>query len=604
MAELGREHRTTPVTREDFVRELFRYLDPLRAHYSELGARVVIGHTSAQYEDEVIPMEAWARPLWGLVPLWAGGGHDAFFEDVYRRGLVAGTDPASPEYWGGCRDHDQKFVEMAAIAYGLLLAPGVLWEPLSDEERVRVAAWLGQINEHACPDGNWLFFCVLVNVALRSLGMPFDEAMLERCLARLDDFYLGEGWYQDGPTGVADYYVPFAFHFYALLYARTEVARDPERAGRYRERARELAPQLALLFSDRGEAVPYGRSMTYRFAQAAFFSAAAAFGLGENGAGSKPDAASLMGAEAKQLSSSQLKGLVARSLGWWGEQPVFDNGGVLTIGYRYPNLHMAEGYNAPGSPFWALKAFACLALPAGDPFWELESAALPVLPELTVIARGHQLVQRAGGEVALYPDGAEPGHPFAQAAAKYSKFVYTTRFGFSVARGARTLEDAAPDSCLAFVLGAEPACGGRPARSGHVFVREGIDEARVEAGEHGPVMVSRWSPWPGIEVETRVEPIAGAAAGTHVRRHRVTSSIACEAYDCGFAVPGDYHTVDLASAERTCRVRATGVVTGEPTLIKAEANTNVTCGKTVIPAVRYEISVGVTELATEIVVQG
>ena len=683
----------TPISRDDFTKQLFLYLDPLRPHYSELGARVTIGHTSAQYEDEVIPMEAWARPLWGLAPFWAGGGHDAFFEDVYRRGLVAGTDPASPEYWGDCRDHDQKFVEMGAIAYALMLAPGVLWEPLADEERARVAAWLAKINEHECPPGNWLLFCVLVNVALRRLGQPYDERMLADSLRRADGFYLGDGWCQDGPTGVLDYYVPFAFDFYGLVLAEVEDAwtRAGESepllgeagwAARFRERAGLLAPQLATLFSDRGEGVPYGRSMTYRFAQVAFFSAVAAFGAGEGQAESGAPAACAcdVGAGAAgavcarsvgasevasdtevippelldvRLGPAEVKGLVARSLAWWSEQPVFDNGGILSIGYRYPNLHMAEGYNAPGSPLWALKAFACLALPAGDPFWALPAAPLPELPEVAAIARGHQLVQREGGEAALYPDGSEPGHPFAQASAKYSKLCYTTRFGFSAARGSRTLEDAAPDSCLAFVIGGQPAQGDRPARAGHVFVREGVEKAclvRTEAGSLA--MDSLWSPWPGIEVETVVEPIAGAAAGSHVRRHRVTSSIPCEAYDCGFAVPGDYHTVGLAEAEHTCRVRALGgsggqgadlaadlsaapapgavsgepapraasapgaisgqsapraasapsAISGQPTLIKAEANTNVSCGKTVIPAVRYQISVGTVELITEVLV--
>ena len=141
------------LTRENFERLLFRYLDPLKLHYDPHGARVFLAGGSAQYEDEVIPMEAWARPLWGLAPFWAGGGRssDGFFESVYPAGLAAGTDPEHPEYWGTCRDHDQMFVEMAAIAYGLLLAPDVLWEPLSDLERDHVVTWLSQVNSHAFP---------------------------------------------------------------------------------------------------------------------------------------------------------------------------------------------------------------------------------------------------------------------------------------------------------------------------------------------------------------------------------------------------------------------------------------------------------------------
>ena len=61
--------------------------------------------------------EGFARPLWGLVPFWAGGGSCPEFEQLYLSGLAAGTDPENPEYWGGFQDIDQRFVEMAAIAY-------------------------------------------------------------------------------------------------------------------------------------------------------------------------------------------------------------------------------------------------------------------------------------------------------------------------------------------------------------------------------------------------------------------------------------------------------------------------------------------------------
>lgn len=41
---------------------------------------------------------------------------------------------------------------------------------------------------------------------------------------------------------------------------------------------------------------------------------------------------------------------------------------MLTIGYAYPNILMSENYNVPGSPYWCMKAFAFLMLPAGHPF--------------------------------------------------------------------------------------------------------------------------------------------------------------------------------------------------------------------------------------------
>lgn len=77
---------------------------------------------------------------------------------------------------------------------------------------------------------------------------------------------------------------------------------------------------------------------------------------------------------------------------------------MLSIGYRYPNQHMAEGYNAVDSPMWSHKAFAALALPEGDSFW---SAAAEPLPEVfrpcapQVIGAGDLIVQHVGTDVYL-----------------------------------------------------------------------------------------------------------------------------------------------------------------------------------------------------------
>ena len=556
-----------PVTREDFASILLRWLEPLRGRYDVTASRLNVGSTSAQYEDEVVPFEAWARQLFGLVPFWAGGGTSGFFEGIYQRGLVSGTDPESSGYWGDFRDHDQKIIECGAIAYGLLEAPHVLWEPLSEEERGRVARWLAKVDDVSCPEGSWLLFPALVNVALARLGMPYREESIERGLRRVEQYRLSGGWYEDGPTGVPDYYTPFSFYFYGLLCAHALRDVRPEVASRWERGARELAPDFARFFSAKGAAVPYGRSLTYRCAQSAFFSLAVGLGV-DLGDG---------------VDLALAKRIVAANVAFWNDSRSFDSGGVLSIGYRHPNLHMAEGYNAPGSPYWALKAFACLTLPAQDPFWELDpNEGLPI-PGVGVWQTfgGTALLARDGaGEVTLFPSGRVPGHPFAQSDAKYSKFVYSSRFGFSVARSQRTLAETAPDSMLAFVA------------HGHVFVRDGVEDAWVEDG----TVVSRWSPLPGIEVESRVTPVEGG----HVRRHVVRSAIECEAYDCGFAVPGDYHELGLTDVERACRVRAAGAVPGEPMLIAPEANTNLMCGKTLIPAVRYHVGVGESRLVTEV----
>ena len=161
--------------------------------------------------------------------LFRSGGSDPEFETIYRKGLAAGADPENPEYWGTTGEYDQCYVEMAAIACGILTAPEKLWTPLSDAEKQNLAAWLGQINAHTIPDCNWQFFRILVNLALKSVGMPYSPELLEDGLCKIDSYYSGDGWSTDGASVQKDYYIPWAIQYYGLLYSKFAADTDPQR---------------------------------------------------------------------------------------------------------------------------------------------------------------------------------------------------------------------------------------------------------------------------------------------------------------------------------------------------------------------------------------
>lgn len=211
---------STVYNKKYFTDLLEKLVLPLKEHYSEECANLYLGHTGAAFEDRTIPMQGFSRVLWGLVPLWAGGENIEDFSEIYAKGLSAGTNPNSKEYWGGFRNYDQKFVEIAAIAYGLLLAPDKLWEPLDDNVKKNLADFLLLSNSYEVSDNNWRLFPVLVNLALKSLSQPYDQHLIDFGLERLDSYYLGNGWYKDGVTEQRDYYIPFALHFYSLIYAK------------------------------------------------------------------------------------------------------------------------------------------------------------------------------------------------------------------------------------------------------------------------------------------------------------------------------------------------------------------------------------------------
>ena len=263
---------------------------------------------------------------------------------------------------------------------------------------------------------------------------------------------------------------------------------------------------------------------------------------------------------------------------------------MLTIGYGYPQQYMAEQYNAPGSPYWGLKVFLLLALPDDHPFWTAEAAPLPV--ELTRAGVTGQpsadlLLQRLpDGQLNAYsPANYEKGD-HGQFVEKYGKFVYNTRFGFSASRSYVQLEQAAPDSMLAFVI------------DGWTFVRRHSDRFVLM----GDRLLSEWRPFPGIKVTTELVPTKWG----HVRNHTVESTIACTAYDCGFAVPkfaaGFAAAANGTGAEAhndTCRCTVQGRG-GEGFLVNAYPNTNLYDPNTVIPAVRYDVPVGTSVFTTTV----
>ena len=582
-------------TKQDFQDLMLAILNPLKPYYSENKARLQLGVTMAHYDIGATWMEAFSRPLWALVPYWAGGGTEQIdseakqmsdegqqnngnreltFAEIYRKGLTAGTDESNPEYWGECGSFDQRFVEMAAISYGIMFAPGEVWEPLSEQEKKNLCTYLNKINEHPLPVCNWILFAVLVNIAMKKVGYPYSPKMLEEYMNGLETFYLGEGWYQDGDSGQKDYYISFAIHFYSLMYAKVMEQDDPKRAALYKERALEFAKQFIYWFDEDGDAIPFGRSLTYRFSQVSFF------------------AACLM-ADIEPFPVAVMKGLIARHLRSWLKKDIFDRDGILTIGYGYPNLTMAERYNAPGSPYWGMKTFAFLMLPDDHPFWSVEEAPLPKLTADCPMPYADMYVRHYGNHTTAFAPGVYSPNGHGQIVAKYSKFAYDTKFSISVAKSCYELHENAPDNMLAFFI------------DGYVYVRRICIESKIT--ENG--VYSKWSPYPGIVVETTVTPDAEG----HTRVHHITSDRECVAYDCGFAVDrGDFTPVGFESSvgdnwaqasneHCCCKVETVGTkqeAAGH--IIIADPNTNLLYTKTAIPSVKYQIKKGQQELVTRV----
>lgn len=554
-------------TRADLQKAVHDLFLPLRLHFSPGAARVQLGFTGANYDNHAAELEGFARPLWGLVPLAAGGGVFSDW-DLYRRGLSSGTDPDHPEYWGTPGDRDQRLVEMASIGLALALVPEQVWEPLQPETRRNLARWLGTINSVEVVDSNWLFFRVLVNMGLARVGAEYDEVAMYAALERMEQFYLADGWYSDGITAQRDYYIPFAMHYFGLIYAKLAKTQDPKRAQLFRERASEFAQDFVHWFAANGAALPFGRSLTYRFAQGCFWGA-------------------LGFADVEALPWGVIKGLALRHLRWWSSQPIFAPDGTLSIGYAYPNLNVAEQYNSPGSPYWAMKFFLPLALPESHPFWQAEEIPLPELPPIHYQPHAYMILYRdrtSRHVIALTSGQYEPW--IRHAGEKYAKFAYSTSFGFSVPLGRRGLTQAAIDSMLALSDDGE-----------YYRVRERTTESEYVHG----ALRSLWYPLSGVEVETWLIP----GPPWHIRVHRLRTDRPLWSAEGGFALDrsGD-NPIDRAGVEESGEgyafARYPAGASGlrdllghrEGRVLRIDPNTNLLVPRTVLPTLITQHSPG------------
>ncbi len=473
------------------------------------GARIVIGPPRAFYEPVWDAFQGYARPLWAMAALArAGDGArlDGRMWSRWRAGLIAGTDPDHPDFWGPCEDLCQGFCEMPAVAMALLWARREMWEPLSPGERQRAVDWLDQINHRRVHPNNWLWFRVLVNLALDALVGSGSWTRIEEDLDALDAMYSGDGWYFDGcdpGTRSADLYLPAAFHCYGPIAAEMLAPRQPERARALLARSVAFAANFQHFAAADGAPILWGRSLCYREVWNAAW-------------------ATLALVDCEALPWPVIAGLWRRQRRWWHARPVRRDDGCLGLGCTYPNENVAELYIAETSPYWCLKSLLALGQPATHPFWS--AGAAPAATRNSAIP-----FLEFGGVLAGTPDeplllmaGQYGPAWMGRADSRYGRFAYGTRHGFELLGC-----DGMPPVDLALILRAtdETAWIGR--------------ERPLSASIDGHSARIEWRPAPWSHVETTLTPSGTGYAARHVLElERET-----EVLEGGFPCPRGEHEI-------------------------------------------------------------
>ncbi|GAA1648318.1 DUF2264 domain-containing protein [Actinoplanes couchii] len=342
------------VTRSDWTGYADRLLAAAFRHSSPNRAQILLPGAEGGYGRAVDGLEGFARTFLTAGFRLAGErgqGQDELLERC-AAGLAAGTDPGSADRWVRLEEHAQAKVEAASIALILDMTRPWLWDRLDSGVRERIVDYLSPaVGDDTYPRINWVWFRLVVQTFLKSVGGPYSDAEMAADLATHDTFRRADGWLADGASRAYDHYTGWALHLYPVLWSRMSGApalgsQDVNDLDRF------LDDALALVGAN-GSPLIQGRSLIYRFAAAAPFWAGVLAGVPSHSLG-------------------QLKHAAGRIVGHFQQED------LLTLGWHHEWPRLAQSYSGPGSPYWASKGLLGISLPADHPVWAADPEPLPV----------------------------------------------------------------------------------------------------------------------------------------------------------------------------------------------------------------------------------
>ncbi len=345
---------------------LYKISEPVLSNISrgELSKNMVVEFSPSwdKRNSKVTYMEAFGRLMAGLSP-WLSLPDDDTPEGKQRKqlrewalqGYIHAVDPQSSDYFLWSKSF-QSLVDAAYIANSFLRAPKQLWEPLDSVTKQRYVKEFKELRKIKPSYSNWLLFGAMVETFLLYIGEDYDSFRIDVSLRKIEEWYVGDGWYSDGPHYAFDYYNSFVIH--PMYVEILEILKEKKRINTTGfepalERMKRFGDILERLISPEGTFPAFGRSIPYRMA---------AF---------QPLVLLVWKYE---LPDTQTYGQVRSALTtvmkrMFSTEGTFNEGGYLQIGFVGHQPKVSDYYTNNGSLYITSLAFLPLGLPAGHPFW-------------------------------------------------------------------------------------------------------------------------------------------------------------------------------------------------------------------------------------------
>lgn len=315
----------------------------------------------------VVYMECFGRLMAGIAP-WLTLPDDNTAEGKMRKQLREwaldayknGVDPKSPDYlcWGSA---GQNLVDAAYIAESFLRAYDTLWKPLDDVTKQRYLKEFANLRHIDPPYTNWLLFSSTIESFMAKAGGDYDQYRVNSACRKMEEWYVGDGWYSDGPVFAFDYYSSYVFHpmyletLQAMVDAKANTRLDYQKYyDRELKRCQKFAIVLERFISPEGTFPVFGRSIPYRMATMQPLALMAWY-------------QQLPG----DLTNGQVRAALTKVLHrMFDQENNFNEKGYLSIGFCGTNQKdVADWYTNNGSLYMTTLSFMPLGLPADHPFW-------------------------------------------------------------------------------------------------------------------------------------------------------------------------------------------------------------------------------------------
>ena len=316
---------------------------------------------NAATRSKVAYLEAFGRVMSGIAPwlnLEGASPKETALRDQYRQwalqSIANAVNPAAPDYmeWG---HGGQPLVDASFLALALVRCPW-LWTHLHDSTRRQVVDAFLLTRQIKPGFSNWILFSGMIEAFFCRYGLPWDEMRVDFCVHQLEQWYVGDGVYSDGPPYHWDYYNSYVIHPYLHLIVETiNAAKGTYRSNTnsIQERDARYAIIQERLVNTDGSFPATGRSIVYR--------GGAFHHLADMAWQKRLPAA---------LKPAQVRGALTALLHKTMDQPgTYTPDGWLNIGLCGAQPDLADAYITTGSLYLCSEILLPLGLPETDEFW-------------------------------------------------------------------------------------------------------------------------------------------------------------------------------------------------------------------------------------------